>query len=89
MQAEQAPAHPTPGPQCVRCGVEMKAGFRADMAQGVLFQERWIPGPPEKSWWTKQVPLGQFKSALTVTSFRCPSCGYLESYAFDGGPVVE
>ncbi len=39
----------------------------------------WLEGEPEKSFWTGLKTKG--KERLAVRTFRCPKCGYLESYA--------
>ena len=36
-------------------------------------------GPPEKSFWTGTKTRG--KKQVQVLTYRCSSCGYLESYA--------
>lgn len=66
-------------PECPRCRVRMIQGFVADVTHGGVQVAHWVEGPPEKSFWTgtkvpkdKQVPIG---------TFRCPTCGLLESYA--------
>lgn len=66
-------------PICSKCGSEMQEGFVPDNAHGAMLPSRWAEGVPEKSFWTgtkqpdRQVP---------ITTFRCPRCGYLESYAW-------
>jgi hypothetical protein len=61
----------------------MERGFTVDMGAGNLtFGERnvsrWAPGAPLKSLlfrtWVPQ-------NSLPIGTFRCTSCGYLESYA--------
>ena len=41
----------------------------------------WVEGPPEPSFW------GGLKTAeranLEIQTYRCPSCGLLESYAIN------
>jgi hypothetical protein len=39
----------------------------------------WLEGEPEKSFWTGLKTKG--KERFAVRTFRCPKCGYLESYA--------
>jgi hypothetical protein len=48
--------------------------------QGLMItREQWYPGEPEASFW---MGLKLNKGvAVIVSTFRCPSCGYLESYA--------
>ena len=71
---------------CPTCKAPMQEGFLADRInrptiiwpQRVLVSE-WIAGSPELTW------LGDAKAkeplALPITTYRCPSCGYLESSA--------
>ena len=39
----------------------------------------WLEGEREESIWTGLKTKG--KERLSVRTFRCPKCGYLESYA--------
>ena len=57
----------------------MIQGFLADFAQSAVIVETWVQGPPQKSSWTgvKVSPPNE----LPVATFRCESCGFLESYA--------
>ena len=59
-------------PACLRCGESMNEGFMCDTAGG---QGCWIPGAPWKGFKLKK------PKPLLVSTFRCPRCGYLESYA--------
>jgi hypothetical protein len=66
--------------QCPKCSGRMELGFVLDKTQrGVQLVSQWAAGPPEKSFWfgtklpdEKLIPIG---------TFRCMSCGFLESYA--------
>ena len=40
---------------------------------------RWVEGSPEKSFWTGLKI--KDRDVMPVSTFRCPHCGYLESYA--------
>lgn len=64
---------------CIRCHAQMESGWVADNTRAGLQRQNWFPGEPRPSFWTG------LKSAedrvLTVTTLRCPKCGYLESYA--------
>jgi len=63
---------------CLRCKTAMETGFLLDVAQGVR-QQRWYPGIPEKRFFGDlNVKRDQL---IYVMTYRCPSCGYLESYA--------
>jgi hypothetical protein len=59
----------------------MEEGFRVDGTQGGVASERWMPGPPETSFWagtnTDKARIRQ------VRTFCCSECGCLESYAAD------
>lgn len=69
--------------QCSKCSGEMVRGFTVDMGTGDLafgsrHVSKWAPGAPIKSLLFKTwVP----RSSLPIGTFRCTSCGYLESYA--------
>jgi len=56
----------------------MATGFVLDSTYGAVLVSRWAAGLPERSWWTG---IKLRKEALPITTFRCSSCGYLESYA--------
>lgn len=64
---------------CPKCQGEMVRGFVADRTDDARFAvSTWVEGPPEKSFWTKtNVPK---EKCVPVATFRCASCGYLESY---------
>jgi hypothetical protein len=66
-------------PKCVRCGTEMSAGFIMDSTHGAVLASRWVAGTPEPSFWTGTKIEG--KEKRKVVTYRCPKCGYLESYA--------
>lgn len=67
-------------PQCPKCSSEMEAGCLADCVGGRAFvQGNWLEGAPEPSFWYGIKTKG--KARLNVTTYRCTSCGYLESYA--------
>lgn len=57
--------------KCVKCGGEMEKGFSIDNAYIGWFQLRWV---------TK---MGIFsgENEKKIDTYRCKSCGYLESYA--------
>jgi hypothetical protein len=63
---------------CLRCHTRMEAGFIPDLGEGIR-QQNWAPGVPEPSFWTG---LKMKKEDIYfVVTYRCPNCGYLESYA--------
>jgi hypothetical protein len=57
----------------------MEAGFLVDEGYTTKAVPKWVAGQPEKSIWTGLKVRG--KEQLDVTTYRCPRCGYLESYA--------
>jgi hypothetical protein len=64
---------------CLKCKARMQEGFIVDNTYGGRLVTKWIEGAPEKSRW-----LGvrlRDKKAIEVATYRCTSCGYLESYA--------
>lgn len=65
--------------QCHRCDGLMELGFVLDSTYGKLLQSKWVEGMPVKSFLAGLRLRG--KRQLTITTFRCMSCGYLESYA--------
>ena len=58
----------------------MEQGFILDTMQGGQIVSRWAAGIPQKSFWTGTKG-GTEDSGSPVGTFRCESCGYLESYA--------
>jgi hypothetical protein len=56
----------------------MEVGFLLELTYGAALPTRWITGAPEKRW------IGGVKTDKQwygVETWRCKSCGYLESYA--------
>jgi len=55
------------------------------MIEGIIFDNTrygpslpaWQPGKPERTW----RGFKRKKTRSPITTFRCESCGYLESYA--------
>jgi hypothetical protein len=66
--------------ECTRCHVQMESGWVPDNTQRGLLRENWCPGEPQPSFWTL-LKVENKDKVVPVTTFRCPSCGYLESYA--------
>jgi hypothetical protein len=67
--------------KCLRCQTPMQEGFMADLGYGQIQQARWCAGKPNPSFWTGEVKGGQMMAGTRVLTYRCPNCGYLESYA--------
>jgi hypothetical protein len=68
--------------QCPKCSQVMEPGFLVDRGGGPAdLQARWVEGPPEpKNFWRNGVNL-QDREPVSVTTFRCTGCGFLESFA--------
>jgi hypothetical protein len=59
----------------------MEAGFSVEYGHyDVNRVLRWIPGDPERGW-IGEAKRAQLKDGVKIRTFRCPECGYLESYA--------
>jgi hypothetical protein len=64
---------------CPKCRATMQPGYVVDYTYGGVLVSSWIEGIPEKGWfgglrvWRKR--------KVPITTYRCPACGYLESYA--------
>lgn len=71
----------TDSPKCLRCNTQMVEGFILDETHGAHLVSRWVAGPPDPSFWTGTKIGG--KERRKVKSYRCPKCGYLESFAVD------
>jgi hypothetical protein len=76
-------------PTCLRCKTPMEEGFLLDSAHAGLRQARWCVGTPQPSFWNGEVQSHQFVHARKVTTFRCPTCGYLESYALESSSRLD
>ena len=64
---------------CPKCRGAMVLGFVPDFTLGQINVSTWVEGPPEKSFWVgTKIPQ---EKCITIGTFRCSSCGYLESYA--------
>jgi hypothetical protein len=65
---------------CPKCNGEMAQGYVLDRMAGVIVVSTWAPGVPQQSFWTG-VQLPPTFEHITIGTFRCQSCGFLESYA--------
>jgi Domain of unknown function (DUF6487) len=63
---------------CPKCKGEMQEGFPLDRGDAPARVGEWVEGPPQHGWlgikWVR-------RKRLSITAFRCTSCGYLEAYA--------
>ncbi len=71
-------------PQCTRCRTEMETGYMLDRGHGNSPNlAQWVEGAPEKHrvlglWFGLKT---KDRDVLEVSTWRCPRCGLLESYA--------
>ena len=70
----------TAKPKRPKCDRAMAEGFLAVRSRaGMVFSmEQWEEGPPERSFWSG---IKQKSKPVALATWRCPGCGYLESYA--------
>ena len=69
-------------PDCPKCSERMVAGVMLDVSDsGTSTIAKWVEGIPERSIWTGLKLTGH--RVLPVTTWRCPTCGLLQSYAPD------
>ena len=67
-------------PQCPKCQTQMGPGYIMDRTHhSSQAPATWVEGEPEPSFWWGTKIAG--KEQVQVHTFRCPKCGYLESYA--------
>ena len=66
--------------RCPKCNGGMVQGFIFDRADGGHRRViNWVEGAPTKSfWYGTKVPADKH---IPVGTFRCSTCGFLESYA--------
>ncbi len=65
--------------QCPRCTRSMEEGFIMDVGDyGVKETSKWHEGKPNRVWWGMKT---EKKATREVSTWRCSSCGLLESYA--------
>jgi rubredoxin len=65
--------------ECPDCKLQMETGFIHDEVYGGRKPASWISGEPEKSIWVGVKLKGKVRKV--ITSYRCPSCGYVKMYA--------
>lgn len=57
----------------------METGYLLDNTQGGYAAGTWVSGLPERNMWTGLKLKG--RTQLSIITYRCTRCGYLESYA--------
>lgn len=70
---------PTAQLNCPKCQSKMTEGFIVDQGYGRRFVSQWVEGVPEIGFWMG-VKLST-QRRIDAKTYRCTSCGYLESYA--------
>jgi uncharacterized OB-fold protein len=65
--------------RCSKCGSSLDPGYILDVTHGGYKAAEWVEGPPERSFWVGLKVSD--RSRYKICTFRCTSCGYLESYA--------
>lgn len=66
-------------PSCPKCQSAMVEGFILDNTHGGSRVGSWVEGQPEKSIFNNVKLRG--RKPVEVVTWRCRSCGFLESYA--------
>ena len=64
--------------RCSKCSGEMKEGLVVDLNYGGILQSMWVDDQADKS--VGSVTTDGKRKVKTIT-YRCSSCGYLDSYA--------
>jgi formate-dependent nitrite reductase cytochrome c552 subunit len=63
---------------CAKCNAAMEEGVIIDWGHSNYIRvASWAAGIPEKRFWGGL----KVKDSIPLRTFRCPACGYLESYA--------
>jgi hypothetical protein len=67
--------------RCIRCDGELEKGFMLDKGDSdITGQAQWASGAPSTSFWRLSAVESGSKT-LPVVTYRCKSCGRLESFA--------
>ena len=72
------------GLTCPKCNSEMVRGCVMDRTQGCVTVSTWTTGTPKRSWWPlygNGIKTPSASEQIPIGTFRCQSCGFLESYA--------
>ena len=67
-------------PRCPKCQRTMEKGYVAELTYGSILQSAWTPGEPIPRRFGGGIKWNR-KDNIPIITFRCTSCGYLESYA--------
>ena len=67
---------------CLRCKTAMIAGFLAGSPSNSVVVTSWVEGTPQRPHgFALDVVQVKPSECVPVRTFRCPSCGYIESNA--------
>ena len=67
--------------KCIRCDGSLEKGFLIDKGESDLTrQAKWASGEPNTLFW-KFSAVQSGSKLLPVITYRCQSCGRLESFA--------
>jgi hypothetical protein len=67
--------------RCIRCDGELEKGFLVDKGESdFTHQAIWASGEPNTAFFRLSV-VKSGNSKLPITTYRCKSCGRLESFA--------
>jgi hypothetical protein len=65
--------------ECCKCQTPMQPGYLMEKGHGNKHSiTTWARGQPQKSFW---MGLKSPQEKLETRTYRCPRCGYLETYA--------
>ena len=66
-------------PRCPKCQAKMSEGFLVDSSHQAVRVAHWAEGAP--TYWALRILKMRGRRKLPIQSWRCASCGYLESFA--------
>ena len=67
----------------------MEEGFIADHSHANVIAPAWIAGAPQSSFWTGKAGVKVAgRTRRRVQTFRCTTCGHLESFATADWPAT-
>jgi predicted RNA-binding Zn-ribbon protein involved in translation (DUF1610 family) len=70
---------------CPKCDAQMVSGYLIDRSHGATYVSQWAEGTPRSSWLVRMLTCGialpKSGERIPISTFRCQSCGFLESYA--------
>lgn len=67
--------------KCIRCDGELERGFMLDKGESdITSQATWASGEPDNSFFRLSAARSG-SMTLPVVTYRCKSCGRLESFA--------